>query len=563
MANLETKGSLSPALSGVQTALSIIAHGLERHDETRLIFEEKDFLLDCFNEEGRVDSDRLKDCLGDYIAIGDEDVAKRYEQKLRNANISHCVMDVLKKDDSNPIKQMSLREAKEASKDLEIKAKTETWFMFPKKAERNAQKILHELEDSLKEKRFPIEQMIKASKSPVKPFEISIMDGIDNKIVSAMEKNHLMARFYSVIEGPVKSSIVFPSIYKNEISKNLMMCIGHTSGKEQDDRAKEKQNTYAYENRHLSRAVDDRKPFFIANLSEDGKTFNEGVVIDANGSRRLVFEKNKTYVVEYYPRNLNSFTAYTAGLIGKYKNPGYLELTGRSIQRDDIMKNRDKIVPDKEMRIGKTVDALAVSHKNYLIQHYIVPIMEMEISGTTREEVLGRIRSAKWHALENGLYCEAQELGKDEAEGSASTSSKTKGTMRGVDLGTVNHEGFDLTDDLYYGTKTELAHAIGLTDREIEKIGFLKVDDPNLDHILKARPEVKKEVIQEIGEFYKAVEKNGEIRYTEILPSELELLLSQDKELDLGLEIDIEEKSKENDKRLEDQQELGDDEPEL
>lgn len=558
MAKMDYKGSLSPALTGLQTALSVIAHGLEHGDDTRFIFEEKDFLQDCFDASGHADLEKLNNQLGDYISIDSEDMADRFEQKLSEANISHCVMGVVKKEDKNQERFKISRDAKEPVQEEEINADLERWFVFSKDDIERASNVLHQMEAGFNEHQYPVDQMIRASKSPMKPFELSIMDNVDNRLIRAMQEDRHVSKFYSVIEGPEKSAIVYPSIYKSKLTKNLMTTLGNISGQERKMRSVEEQRRYDYANKHMLRVVDDRKPFFVANLEPDGKTFNEGIVVDANGVRRLFFTKDKTYVVENHPRNLSSFAPYAADLISKYRNPGYLELTGRSIQRDDIVRNQDKIVADGEWKEEKPqTKNLVFAQKNYLIQHYLVPIMEKEISGTTREEMLGRIRSAKWHALENGLYNEAQELGKDEAEGSAATSQKTKKTMRGIDLGTVNHEGFDQDDDFYYGSREELGHAMGLSQQEMAESGFLTVHDPQLDNIIRAKAEVQHEVLKEIDAFYKEVEKNSEIKYTEILPAELEMIMAQDHELDLDIDLAL-ESEKGKDKEAE--PDLSDDE---
>ena len=515
-------------LGGLRSALDVIAQALANGDDTRLIFSEKDFLYDCVGENGEVASpEQLKSMIGDVLIIPNEEDARLFSKRLADQNIDHCFFDVIK----------SVQGPRQLGQDniLETRARLETWIIPSKEQNDKAKALFDAFLKNEKEKRIDMDRLIKASMSPVKPFELTMIKNVDNNILRAMETNMHTAPFYAVNEGPVTSTVVLPSVSSNKFMQNMISTIATRSGYEKTSWDISRSDMFKYENSHLPRIVDDRKPFFVADLQPDD-TFKEGVVVDKEGVRRLIFAEDKTYVVESYSRSSNFFNAYAAYLIGRYENPGYVELTGSNIQRDDIIKAQAGIVREERTQKKDPAKEIAISQKNYLVQNFIAPAMMLEISNTSREEALSRIGNAKWHALENGLYYEAQELGKDEAEGHAASTPRNRNTLRGVDLTTVDHEGFDFKDDLCYQTREELGRAIGLNDAETVRL--IAVTDARLDNIIRSDPEIKRETIREIGEFYNAVEHYKNIEYAELMPKEIEQILSLDRELTIELDRD-------------------------
>lgn len=523
-------------LGAMRSALDVIAQALENGDETRFIFSEKDFLYDCVGEDGHVaNPERLKEMIGDVIVMSNEADAKLFSKRLADQNIDYFLFDVIKNDPGkNPFNQDE--HALTTGSIPETYAKLETWIIPSKEHNDRSRSLFNAFLKSEKEKRIDMDRLIKASKSPVRPFELTMVKNVNNHILRAMESSMHTAPFYSIVEGPVTSSVVLPSASINKFMQNMLSTIATRSGSEKNVFDFSRNEMFEYENKYLPRTVDDRKPFFIADLQPDD-TFKEGVVIDKQGARRLIFAEDKTYVVESYSRNSNFFDAYAAYLIGRYQNPGYVELNGSNIQRDDIIKAQGNIVRDRSIKEPNPAKEMAISQKNYLIQNFIAPAMLLEISNTSREEALSRIGNAKWHALENGLYCEAQELGKDEAEGHAASTPRNRNTMRGIDLNTVDHEGFDLKDDLYYATREELGRAIGLNESEISRL--TSVVDARLDNIIRSDPEVKRETLHEIGEFYNEIRAYRDTEYAELLPNEIEQMLSLDRELTMELDRDV------------------------
>lgn len=528
MATWHTKSDLNIALRTVSSAIDIIEHAMRRGDDHRLIFTEVDFFRSCLDNEGNPDKKKLESSIGKIITSSPER-AKLLSERLCDEHIDHSTFNVLRDKASN-----SRFPVKNSEKTNEIAVTEETWIVTHKRYEKAVTRIVNELSDKPLEIR-DAKKLIDASKDPVRGFELTTIRNVNSRVLSMMEDKRQLASVYATNKQPDgQYTIAIPSNEKDAFIKRMYASIGHISGTEGEMEQAQLREQYTYEDKHLLRAKDDRKPFFIADLSPNGK-FSEGVIVDKAGVRRVIFEKDKTYVVEFHKRESSHFDFQAAYLIGRYKNPGYLELSGSHISRDDILKMQDKIRPDKDLSFHKAIDGtrqIAINNKNYIVQHYLAPVMQEIVSDTLRESAIGRIRDAKWHALENGLTNEAAELGRDEAEGSASLSPRTRGTLRGIDMGTVNHEGFNYPDEFCFKSREEFGRAIGLNETEMKLSGFLTKTDDVLDRMINASADIQKMTLEEVGYFYHTLEQYKDIEYEELTPELTEeLMISQKLEI--------------------------------
>lgn len=538
MATWQTKSDLNIALQTVSSALDIIDRAMRRGDDHRLIFTETDFFHSCLDNEGNPDKQKLESCIGKVITTSPEK-AKLLSERLCDEHIDHSTFNILRDKVSNsrfPVKNS------EKEKINEIAVTEETWFVTHKRDEKAVNRIVAELNNKPLEIR-DAQKLIEASKDPLRGFELTTIRNVSPRILSMMEDKKQLASVYAKNKQPDGQYVIaIPSNEKDAFVKNMYNSIGHIAGTEGEREQQQLREQYAYEDKHLLRAKDDRKPFFVADLAPDG-TFSEGVIVDKAGVRRVILEKEQTYVVESYKRESSHFDFQAAYLIGRYQNPGYLELSGSHITRDDILKAQDRIRPDKDLSFHKPLDGtrqVAINNKNYIVQHYLAPVMQEIVSNTLRESALGRIRDAKWHALENGLANEAAELGRDEAEGSASVTPKTKGTLRGIDMGTVNHEGFNAPDEFCFKSREEFGRAIGLNEAEMKISGLLTRTDDVLDRIIDASADIQKMTLEEVGHFYNALEQYKDIEYEELTPDLTEALLIPPKQLELQQERSFE-----------------------
>lgn len=532
MATWQTKSDLNIALQTVSSALDVIDRAMRRGDDDRLIFTEVDFFRSCLDSDGNPDKQKLESCVGKVITTSPEK-AKLLSERLCDEHIDHSTFNVLRDKTSN-----SRIPVKNSEKTNEIAVTEETWFVTHKRDEKAVNRIVSELNNKPLEIR-DAQKLIAASKDPLHGFELTTIRNVSPRILSMMEDKKQLASVYAKNKQPDGQYVIaVPSNEKDAFVKNMYNSIGHIAGTEGEREQQQLREQYAYEDKHLLRAKDDRKPFFVADLAPDG-TFSEGVIVDKAGVRRVILEKEQTYVVESYKRESSHFDFQAAYLIGRYQNPGYLELSGSHITRDDILKAQDRIQPDKDLSFHKPLDGtrqVAINNKNYIVQHYLAPVMQEIVSNTLRESALGRIRDAKWHALENGLANEAAELGRDEAEGSASVTPKTKGTLRGVDMGTVNHEGFNAPDEFCFKSREEFGRAIGLNETEMKISGLLTRTDDVLDRIIDASADIQKMTLEEVGHFYNALEQYKDIEYEELTPDLTEALLIPSKQMELQQE---------------------------
>ena len=545
MATWQTKSDLNIALRTVSSALDIIDSAMRRGDDHRLIFTEVDFFRSCLDENGNPDKQKLESCIGKIITTSPEK-AKLLSEKLCDEHIDHSTFNVLRDKKSNPRFPV-----KNSEKTNEIAVTEETWFVTHKRDEKAVNRIVSALNNKPLEIR-DAKKLIEASKDPLRGFELTTIRNVSPRILSMMEDKKQLASVYAKNKQPDGQYVIaIPSNEKDAFVKNMYASIGHIAGTEGEREQQQLREQYTYEDKHLLRAKDDRKPFFVADLATDG-SFSEGVIVDKAGVRRVIFEKEQTYVVESYKRESSHFDFQAAYLIGRYENPGYLELSGSYIARDDVLKMQDKIQPDKDLSFHKPLDGtrqVAINNKNYIVQHYLAPVMQEIVSDTLRESALGRIRDAKWHALENGLANEAAELGRDEAEGSASMTPKTRGTLRGIDMGTVNHEGFNVPDEFSFKTREEFGRAIGLNEAEMKISGFLTKTDDVLDRMVNATSDIQKMTLEEVGHFYNTLEQYKDIEYEELTPDLTEALLVPAKEHEVYQDkvLDRDEKELEDD----------------
>lgn len=535
MATWQVKSDLNIALHTVSSALDIVDRAMRRGDDKRLIFTEVDFMKECLNEQGEPDHDKMKETIGRIITTSPEK-ASVISERLSDDQIDHATFNVLKKRNDK-----ARRLVKNEERADEIQVDETTWVITTKRDQKKVDQII----DELNAHPFYVrdaDRLISASKDPLRGFELTTIRNVNPEIIDMMADKKLLTSVYATNrQKDGRYTIAIPSNEKDDFIRNLYASIGHIAGTEEKLRQQQLKNRYTFEDKHMLRAKDSRKPFFVADLNKDG-TFSEGVIIDKAGARRVIFEKDNTYVVESYKRESSHFDFQAAYLIGKYDRPGYLELSGEQIRRDDIMKAQDRIQPENTLP-PVSIDnkrQLAITNKNYIVQHYLSPVMQEIVSDTLRESALGRIRDAKWHALENGLSNEAAELGRDEAEGSASVTPKTKGTLRGIDMGTVNHEGFNSPDEFCFKTREEFGRAIGLNDAEMKLSGLLTKTDDAIDRMINSSYDMQKMTLEEVGYFYDAVKDCKDIEYEELMPDITRELLvpQQEREIQLAKQQD-------------------------
>ena len=149
-------------------------------------------------------------------------------------------------------------------------------------------------------------------------------------------------------------------------------------------------------------------------------------------------------------------------------------------------------------------------------------------------DVLDRTKNAKWHALENGLTREAEELSKDVAEGSASGASTKQQTLVGIDLTTISTDAFT-QDDLGFPTPAEkYAECIGIDEKTADEIGFTA--DMHINDLMHEERAIQMSVINELSVYaYELTHSTIEMGEPTIEEQEREEQ-EREEELELGIE---------------------------
>lgn len=518
MATLQPKSDMNIALRTTCSALQIIEHALMMHDEERIIFSGKDFIEDCM-VDGHLDQEKFKKNTGNPYILSPE-IGRKMAQEMALQQADFICFNLITEENQEKNEKDPL-------------CKTRTWLIPSKEYERTAEVIANEIKTQLRVRKVPIEKLRDYSLRSGE--EITVFKSIKKPLIDRMIDEINMPAQYAISEKNGVCNISMLSKDREKFMQALATEIGYMSGTEGELWRKEQREKSQFASSIMKSIADDRKSFFIGNIQNDG-TYHEGIAIDRDGARRLLFTEGMTLVLDRISRSDHMFNARVNAIIKDFNEPAVAEIDSRIVTRDNIKDASKRLVerPQTEKIQNSEKKDKILNYKDYIIKNYYSQLITDQFFSTYRMDVLDRTKNAKWHALENGLTREAEELSKDIAEGSASGVSTKQRTLVGIDLTTISTDAFT-QDDLGFPTPAEkYAECLGIDEKTADEIGFTA--DMHINALMHEDRAIQMSVINELSVYaYELTHNTIEMGEPTIEEQEREEQ-EREEELELGVE---------------------------
>lgn len=484
MATLQPKSDLNVALRAVCSSLDIIEHALQNRDEARVIFSGIDFMQECMDSDGKVDPNKLDRYAGDIFIMPPEK-AHIMMRAMDENMVDHVSFNVMAKRDGVP------------EQDGMIPCREETWIIPSKFHNPIAEKIKN---DIMAERGVRSITMSELNKDAVERGDsIITIRGVDKKLFNHMIDEHSVPACYVIQDKGKNYDLSILSKNGDKFINAITSELSRMSGEQGRymDRTYEERVKNARE--IMQMGVDDRKTVLVGDVQPDG-TFHEGIVMDRDGAKRVIFLKDNVLMIGSVARESYMFQATVNDRLKQYETPGVARSDKPHLSVKELRElGRDLRTMESQVREPDERTQKMFRYKDYIIRNYYSHVISDNFHDSYRDEILDRIKNAKWHALEHGLSREAQELDKDIAEGSASSvgnRSKTK-TLVGIDLNTVNHDGFTL-DDLGYPTPViTYMERLGIDEHSSYELGI--ASDIVIDELMHEDKDIQLYVAHELG----------------------------------------------------------------